>query len=120
MDAIIAYLTQKLKNTFYSHPPSSALILWWPTSSLDQQGTFISRKMDAPPHPLEDCLRETLRASLVLYSYDSEKDLLRFDIEEKCLREDWMILFLKRRLRRNWEYPTILAGLGSLQMTSNR
>jgi len=89
MDAVIAYLTLRLKHTFTSNPPSSALILWWPSNSPNQQKAFVTRQIGEVPQALESQILKTLGAPLVLYSYDSDLDLLQFKLKGKTLKGSW-------------------------------
>ena len=110
MDVVIAYLTQRLQHTFASHPPSSVLILWWPSNSPNQQKTFVTRQMGEAPHPLESQLLKTLHASLVLYSYDSEQDLLQFELQGKTLKGSWNDHTLKRAVATELGIPYQAGG----------
>jgi len=111
MDRVITYLTEQLKkHTFFSCPPSSALILWWPSDSPEQHKTFVTRRSGEAPHPLEGLLLKTLHAPLVIYSYDEERDLLQFELQGKTLRGSWDDDTLARELAKELGLPYQAGG----------
>jgi hypothetical protein len=89
VDALVAHLSKELKSSFFSSPPSSALILLWPTASLHQQRAIVTREDGKVGHPHEDQVTKILGAPLVLYSYDGKNNFLEFKIRGEVFRGHW-------------------------------